>query len=44
MKITPKMIFGGLALLLVLAIALIWFAITVWPGFRIANIVSGNPN
>jgi hypothetical protein len=46
MKITNKMIFVGLATLLVLAIALICFAIFVWPTFtfRIGNIVSGNPN
>jgi hypothetical protein len=41
MKLTPKRIFVGLALLLILAIPLIWL---VWHTFNIANIVTGDPN
>jgi len=44
MKITNKMIFVGLALLLVLAAILIWLAFGVFHIFQIGNIVSGNPN
>jgi hypothetical protein len=44
MKITPKMVFGGLALLLVSVAILIWLAFDVFHIFNIANVVSGNPN
>jgi hypothetical protein len=44
MKLTPKRLFVGLALMLIFVIALIWFAWNVWPGMQIGNIVTGNPN
>jgi hypothetical protein len=44
MKITPKMLFRGLALLLILVAILIWLAFDVFHIFNIANVVSGNPN
>ena len=44
MKITPKRIIVGLALLLILVVTLIWLAFNVFHIFNIANIVSGNPN
>jgi hypothetical protein len=41
MKITTRKIIAGVILLLVMASAVIWFAANIWPGIRIANIVSG---
>jgi len=41
MKITNKMIFGGLALSVIFVAILIWLAFGVFHVFQIGNIVSG---
>jgi hypothetical protein len=44
MKITPKRLFVGLAVLLILGATFIWLAFGVFHIFNLANVVTGNPN